>query len=73
MPEVKNLDQPLVFVQPVIDSDRGVENFADPGSSPYRDAKPRKVLENLDMVEKSRAKPFRGSGVVRAYVVENDL
>src|SRR2546422_10164228 len=54
-------------------SDRGMEDFPDAGPSRYRNAKPGKVLENLDMVEKCRAQSFGGAGVVGADVIEKDL
>ena len=50
MPEVKNLDQSLVFMKVVIDTHRGVENLANTRSSGDEDSKPGEILEEVDVI-----------------------
>jgi hypothetical protein len=73
VPEVKNLDQPLAFIEPIVNPDRRMKHLADAGTARNQNAEPWEVPQQLDMIEKSRSEPAGGCDVIRADVVEKNL
>lgn len=70
---MKNLDQPRILVEAVINSNRGMEDFADIRPLGNGDTHAREVLYSSTWLRQGYAKSFGRGGVVGADVVEDDL
>ena len=60
-------------MEPVIDPNGRVKDFADAAAFWNWRSEPGEVLEKLNVVEKGRTEPFGGRRAIVADVVENDL
>ena len=73
VPEVKNLDQPRIFPNSVVDANWCMKEFADAASPGHRNANARQRLKKLDMVQQRSAKSISRFRVIDADVIENGL
>jgi hypothetical protein len=68
MPEVQNLHQLLVFMEPVVDPNWRMEDLADATATRNRSAEPWKATQQLNVVKKSVAEALRAARKVKVGI-----
>jgi hypothetical protein len=73
VPEVKNLDDVALFMDPIVDQDRRVDQLADAGASGDGASDVRKPFQQLPMIENCSSKSFRAGREVSPGVLDDLL
>jgi hypothetical protein len=71
MPEMENLNQTRVFIQPVVNANRGMQQLSDVETFRNVCSDPWEVFQNFNMVQQCGAKRFRSRLVVNTDMFED--
>lgn len=70
---MQDFNETPVFIDPVVHPHGGMQDLSDARFFRHWDTNPREVAEKINVVQQGCSETFGRAGILRAYVVEDDL